>query len=142
MSSSRKKRVLQFLRRLAGINIQKIKPPTCNGDPRDYASFKHDFKRIIGASGQPQEEQLYTLVNKCVSAKDKKLLRTADTLEEAWNTLDKMYGKKHDIVSLVKEIMDLKLNNKDRQSSNVILINLSIVEGRLPFQVKVNCQCS
>ena len=57
------------------------------------------------------------------SVKDKKLLRTADTLEEAWKTLDKMYGKKHDIVFLVKEIMDLKLNNKDRQSSIVMLIN-------------------
>ena len=63
---------------------------------------------IIGGFRRPLNEQLYTLINECVSEKDKKILQNAKGLADLWVMLEKLYGDSKErqvaLVSLFRSV--------------------------------------
>ena len=89
----------------SSIHLQKMEPPSFNGDIRTFAKFKAEFKTIVEPKYSDKVHQAYILKNNCLTGDAKKIVENINDVEKIWERLHSKYGNYHEIVNtIVKEL--------------------------------------
>ena len=101
------------------LRTERAKPPTFDGNVRNYASFKKDFTKIVEKRIKDVADRTYILKTQCLKSEARSLVQNLDDIEEIWERLNSKYGDKNRIVRLVlQDIKELTFNNKDVETHN------------------------
>merc|ERR1712240_697958 len=97
---------------LAQSGIKKREPPKFSGSVLDYPLFKKNWSIEVSPGGLPELIEINHLKDSVpVTAKDR--LYEVETMTEAWNILDRVYGKEFDLRNRLKqEFLSIKLSAK------------------------------
>ena len=92
-----------------GLKMEKPKMPKYNGDVREYAIFKDDFKHMVDK--RYSKRDAITLLRTCLQGKPLELIKgIGSDYDAAWEYLDSIYGDPRFIADTVtQDIMKFKL---------------------------------
>ena len=99
---------------ICGFKIEKPKMPRFNGDVRDYAIFKSDFKHIIGTKYNNRDA--ITLLRSALTGKPLEMIKGIGLdYSAAWDYLDSVYGDLRFVAdTVIQDIMKFKpLRNEE-----------------------------
>ena len=92
--------------------LKKTDPPRWDGDPITYAEFVRKWKSQVSSANLLAEQELDRLRD-CVPSQASKALFGCNTMRKAWDILEKLYGDKDLIASLLKtQLKSIKAKSK------------------------------
>lgn len=110
-----------------GVRLERMKRPTFDGNVRNYARFKSDFKKQV----EPQMEidDVAYALKSCLSEDAAKLVESVDNdINKMWERLDETYGRPSLLIDVIMN--DLKRMMKINEGDDKALIQLvDIVES-------------
>ena len=105
------------------VHLEKSKPPKFKGDIIDYPEFKRSWQNIVGKAKLPEVAEIERL-KECIPNDAKEQLYAIETVNEAWEILDKRYGDSNLIAKKLKG--QLKSIQPEGRSAPQIIISLHV----------------
>ena len=85
------------------MKLAKVKYPVFQGERREYARFKIDFKETVEKHLKLPFDRVYTLLNECLAGDARQLVAGLRDYDKIWAKLEKRYG---DTAILVTEVLN------------------------------------
>ena len=84
-----------------GTFFEKQKPPKFNGDCLDYCEWKLKWNEVVHCHNIPERQEL-GLLKECIPENAKKKLYKVESLDNAWEKLQKLFGNPSLITQMLK----------------------------------------
>ena len=111
-------------KKMLGIRMERLKMPSFNGDIRNYAKFKLDFKKQVESQIESKDSLGYVL-RSCLTDEALLSVENIDKAEEMWQRLDKRFGQPSRLIDVVmNEVRSLDHIQEEDYSGFIQLVNI------------------